>query len=210
MKGRTLAALLAMGVVAMSKTEAPKPEPIETPKTTTQAITTTLPRITTTKATTTATTKATTTIATTTEAKPVLYNVPLDIDLQIYIITQSEAHGIHPSIIFAMIEKESTYRAEVLGDNGNSYGLMQIQPRWNKDRMDKLGVTDLLDPFQNVTVGIDLMGELFNDYGDIGKALMAYNMGAPAANKNIRKGICSSSYSRAVMERSEEIKGELK
>ena len=105
--------------------------------------------------------------------------IPLDAEVQDHIITMCAERGIDPAVIFAMIAHESTYRADVIGDRGNSYGLMQIQPRWHQARMDKLGVTDLLDPIQNVTVGIDYLDELIDDYygGDLTKALVAYNQG---------------------------------
>ena len=106
-------------------------------------------------------------------------DIPLEAVVQDYIVTMCAERGIDPAVIFAMIAHESTYRADVIGDRGNSYGLMQIQPRWHQARMDKLGVTDLLDPIQNVTVGIDYLDELIDDYygGDLTKALVAYNQG---------------------------------
>lgn len=119
-------------------------------------------------------------------------SIPLDMELQNYIVETSRKHGIEPQIVMAMIERESTYSADRIGDNGNSYGLMQIQPRWHYERMQKLGCTDLLDPFQNVTVGIDYLAELLNRYGSIDKALVAYNQGS-------YKGTVTT-YAKAVME----------
>ncbi len=106
-----------------------------------------------------------------------LYDVPLDDSLQLHIIETAEAHGIDPAIIVAMAWKESTYRADAIGDGGNSYGLCQIQPRWHYSRMQKLGCTDLLDPYQNVTVACDYLCELVNRYGSTEAALTAYNRG---------------------------------
>ena len=106
-----------------------------------------------------------------------LYDVPLDDDLQLHIVSEAEAHGIDPAIIFAMAWKESTYRVDAIGDNGNSLGLMQVQPRWHSGRMAKLGCPDLLDPFQNVTVAVDYLAENLNRYGSIEAALTAYNRG---------------------------------
>ena len=106
------------------------------------------------------------------------FDVPLDADLQAFIIQTCEEHNIQPEIMIALIEKESTFRSDTMGDGGNSYGLCQIQPRWHKERMDKLGVTDLLDPKQNVTVAVDYLSELLARYdGDIAKALVGYNQG---------------------------------
>ena len=107
-----------------------------------------------------------------------IYNVNLSTEVQECIITECGKYNIPPEIVVAMIERESRFNANAIGDNGNSFGLMQIQPRWHNKRMEKLGCADLLNPVQNVKVGIDYLGELYNRYGDIGKALTAYNTGS--------------------------------
>lgn len=112
-----------------------------------------------------------------TEPPVTLYDVPLDEGLQMHIIETAEANGIDPAIIMAMAFKESTYQVDAIGDNGNSYGLLQIQPRWHYARMQKLGCMDLLDPYQNVTVAVDYLCELLSKYGSLDKALTAYNRG---------------------------------
>lgn len=136
------------------------------------------------------------------------FDVPLSYDLQDFIAELCEVYHVDPAIVTAMIYKESTYRADAMGDSGKSYGLMQIQKRWHEARMDKLGVDDLLDPYQNVAVGIDFLAELIKKYdGNVEKALVAYNMGASGAYKNcFSKGIYSSKYSRAVLAKAESLK----
>lgn len=134
------------------------------------------------------------------------YPVPLDEDLQFFIAQECERVSIAPEVVFAMIQKESSFRADAVGDNGQSFGLLQIQPRWHAERMDRLGVDDLLDPYQNIKVGIDYLAELVNRYEDIDMALMAYNAGSAGANKHWwSKGVYSNSYSTEVMETSEAI-----
>ena len=43
--------------------------------------------------------------------------------------------------------------------------------------MKRLGVTDLYDPEQNITVGCDILSELLNKYGNYKDALSVYNSG---------------------------------
>lgn len=140
---------------------------------------------------------------TTTTAQPKVMSywdsIPLDKELQNYIVEQSHANGIPPQVVMAMIYKESTYIADNIGDNGNSYGLMQIQPRWHYERMTDLGCTELLDPYQNVTVGIDYLAELLNKYGDIEKALTAYNRGHYSGTV--------TEYAKAVLAKADELWG---
>lgn len=126
------------------------------------------------------------------------YDVPLDTDLQAHIINECGAYGIDdPGIILAMIQRESSYDSNSIGDNGMAYGLMQVWPKWHWDRMERLGVTDLLNPYQNVTVGIDYLAELLEKYdGNMTMALVAYNKGPSDAYEDcFSKGVYSSWYS---------------
>lgn len=127
------------------------------------------------------------------------YDVPLDENLQDYIFTQCYDYGVDPAIIFSMIWKESCYRPKVIGDNGESYGLMQIQQKWFKKQMEELGLTDLLDPYQNVKLGIHYVAELMRKGKPIEWVLMAYNGGQSYANKKFKKGEISS-YATKVLE----------
>ena len=89
----------------------------------------------------------------------------------------AKRYGLNPNIIKALIEEESGWYESAEGDNGNSIGLMQIQERWHKERMKRLGVKDLYDPEQNITVGCDILSELLNKYGNYRDALSVYNSG---------------------------------
>lgn len=130
----------------------------------------------------------------------ILYNVPLETELQLHIIQVAESYGIDPAIIFAMCFWESTYNPANIGDSGESFGLMQIQPKWHSDRMARLNCTDLLDPFQNVIIGTDYLAEQLARYGgDINKALVAYNAGHYSGT--------ITKYATVVMAMAEELRG---
>lgn len=116
------------------------------------------------------------------------YDIPLDNDLQAHIFTLCEHYGIEPTIIFAMINIESLFIPDIIGDNGNSYGLMQIQARFCQDLMEELGCYDLLDPYQNVTVGIDIVASFFEYEKPLEWVLMAYNGGPGYANRKWANG----------------------
>lgn len=132
---------------------------------------------------------------------PVLYDVPLGAELQLVIAAECESKGVDPAVMFALIQRESYFTADAIGDNGNSFGLCQIQPKWHSERMERLGVTDLLDPVSNVRVAVDLLNELLDRYeGDYGKALTAYNTGK-------YRGTVTE-YANAVLDIAEELKGE--
>lgn len=132
------------------------------------------------------------------------FDVPLDEELQNYIFDLCEEYNINPAMIIAIIERESNYNASAKGDSGNSLGLMQIQPRWSEERMARLGCPDLLDPYQNVTVGIDILVEYFNKGNSVEWVLMAYNGGPSYANRKIENGEISE-YAKNVLELTESL-----
>lgn len=136
----------------------------------------------------------------------VYFDIPLDEDLQDHIFAECERYGVEPAVVVAMIERESRFNADVIGDSGRSFGLMQIQPRWHSGRMEKLGCTDLLDPYQNVTVGIDFLAELIGSGKGVEWALMAYNGGPGYANRLRGEGRVSD-YAAGVMASSREKHG---
>jgi len=141
--------------------------------------------------------------------EPTLWNVPLDEDVQLAVIESCEKHDIDPAVVFAIIYHESRFQPEVMGDQGRSYGLMQIQQKFHLDRMERLGVTDLLDPVQNVVVGIDILAELADMYdGNISKALVAYQNGPTGAERNFfSDGVYENAFSRFVFEKAGEFHG---
>lgn len=130
------------------------------------------------------------------------FDVPLSKDLQNHIFNLCANYNVKPSIIIAMIQRESNFKSKAIGDNGDSFGLMQIQPKWHKERMQRLNCTDLLDPYQNVTVGIDIFAELLDEDKGLEWALMAYNGGASYADKKIADGIVSN-YAKDVILKSD-------
>lgn len=127
------------------------------------------------------------------------YDVPLDEELKCYIETMCRCYEIRPEIVYGIMAVESNFNAKAVGDNGNSLGLMQIQPRWNKQRMEDLNVTDLLDAKQNAHTGIDILAELLEKYSET-EALVVYNMGESGANKYVfSKGKTATEYSESVL-----------
>lgn len=105
--------------------------------------------------------------------------------------------NVDPLIIEAQVFEESRYISSVVGGGGAWLGLMQISPKWHRDRMERLGVTDLFDPYSNLLVGIDYMSELIDIYHDKVLALMVYNGSASAYSKWENGQI--SSYAQNVM-----------
>ena len=144
--------------------------------------------------------------AETSEKAPKTYDVPLDADLQNHIITLCDRENIDPALVMAVIGVESNYNVEAIGDNGRSYGLMQVQTEWHQARIERLKTPDMLNPYDNVTVGIDILAEKISKDKGIEWALMAYNGGNSHADMMQQTGQLSE-YAEAVIKLWQELKG---
>ena len=131
--------------------------------------------------------------------------------VQVYLWCLCEERGLDYYTVVALIERESGYRWDALGDNGNSYGYCQVQKKWHLERMEEENVQDLMDPYGNLRVATNYLVYLQDKYGSSGTncVLMAYNMGETRARELWKDGTYSSNYSRGILQRAEEIKQEL-
>lgn len=128
------------------------------------------------------------------------YNVPLSHDVQDYLFKLCNQYDIPSALMIALIDMESSFNPKAVSSNGSSYGLCQIN-KVNFDSLRKeLGVTDFLDPKQNIYCGVYKLQFPYHNFdGDLHKALMVYNMGSSGAQKQWNKGIYTSAYSRAIV-----------
>lgn len=124
--------------------------------------------------------------------------------MQIYTRCLCKQNDVPYALVLAIIEYESGYEFDKTGDNGNSKGYMQIYEKWHTDRMQKLNCTDLMNPYQNVKVGIDFLSYLLKKYGTVQDALAAYNYGERGAREHLwNNGVYVYSYNTAIMQRME-------
>lgn len=114
-----------------------------------------------------------------------------------------EQKDICPELVQAIIETESNWDPEAR--NGDCIGLMQISEYWHQDRMERLGVTDLTDPYDNILVGVDYLQELTRRYVDQAMVLMIYN-GDSRAWRFWETGEMSE-YAAKILEKAAELEG---
>lgn len=138
---------------------------------------------------------------------PTIYDVPLGRGFQEFIRDTAEPKGVDPVLVIAVIGQESNYDGDIIGDNGSSFGLMQIQPKWHAERMERLGCEDLLNDWQNVEVGVDILAELLDKNHGTEWALMAYNGGEPYADAMAARGEVSE-YAETVLMLVEDLRGD--
>lgn len=114
---------------------------------------------------------------------------PLSYELQTMLYGACLEFGVEFELALAVMEQETQFR-NLMGDGGKAYGYFQVWPKWHKDRMEKLGVTDLMDPESNFRVACDFLSECINKYG-LERGLGYYNSGEAKV----------TGYSREVMEK---------
>lgn len=118
-----------------------------------------------------------------------------------YIEIVCQDKHICPELVEAIIEKESSWSPNAI--NGDCIGLMQVSEKWHKERMGRLGVEDLKDPYDNILVGVDYLSELFEQYEDVGAVLMKWN-GDSRLTEYIGTGKLSE-YAEKILDRSAEL-----
>ena len=139
------------------------------------------------------------------EVKEILNRVPMSDELLRHVREQAERQGVPFEIALAVIERESSYQPDAVSDTGD-FGLMQINICNHRWLYEELGITDVMDPEQNIEAGLYILGRAFQKYDDPDKALMAYNMGDSGMKAAWSKGQHSSKYSRAVIETAQALK----
>lgn len=97
-------------------------------------------------------------------------------DIQQMIINEANRQGLDPNIALAVAQNESGFNPNAIGDNGNSFGIFQINKPAHPD------YTGGLDPQKNIEYGVGFLKRLHTQNGgDIRKTLERYNGSGPMA-----------------------------
>jgi hypothetical protein len=113
-----------------------------------------------------------------------------------------EGYYIDFPFAMAVMFCESSFRADIVSGTNDS-GLMQINVKNHKWLSERLGLDDIIDPYQNIRAGLYILRGLFEKYDDPAKVLMAYNMGEYGASVLWEQGITETTYSRKVLQQAD-------
>jgi hypothetical protein len=90
----------------------------------------------------------------------------------------SEAHGVDPLLVRALIQVESNYQSRARSRKG-AMGLMQLMPATARS----YNVRNPFDPRANIEAGIKHLKSLIDRFGQVDLGLAAYNAGEGAVTK---------------------------
>lgn len=115
--------------------------------------------------------------------------------------------NVKPELVHSIIWYESRYNSSSVSKSG-CVGLMQVSPKWHKQRAERLGVTNLHDQRGNILVGVDYLNDLYRYNGeDWELALMLYSMDNKKARQLHSLGM-TTTYVDSVLSRSYELRKE--
>lgn len=108
-----------------------------------------------------------------------------------YVYKYSEENRVDPLLVFAIIKAESNFDDDVVS-NRNAIGLMQLVDATANDMARRLKIDyndkTLYQPEQNIMLGVKYFSVLYEKYGNIPVALIAYNAGMGTVDKWIENG----------------------
>lgn len=125
-------------------------------------------------------------------------DIPLDQDLQDYVWMIAGEYALDPYLIFAVMYVESKFDPNVISTT-DDYGLMQINICNHAWLSAKYGITNFLDPYQNILAGADILSEKIHKTNDFRTGLMSYNLGEGTASYLWSIGQYTSDYAEKVM-----------
>lgn len=138
----------------------------------------------------------------------VQYNISLPVEYQKYAYNICKRYGIDYPLFIALMFRESGFNAGIVSAGGYAYGLCQIGISNYANLNAKLGITDLLDPYDNMTAGAYMLNvymgiastKVSDELTKIVYALNSYNMGENAYyNLCFSQGIIDRAYSNNIL-----------
>lgn len=95
-------------------------------------------------------------------------------DFDVVIDRAAATNGVDPDLVRGLIGQESGFDPRATGDDGSSFGLMQLQ----KPTALAVGESgDLFDPATNIRAGTKYLAQQIRRTGDVAAGLSAYNGG---------------------------------
>ncbi len=111
-------------------------------------------------------------------AKPRRQRAPADDTYDALIHYLGRRHGVEPALVKAVIAAESAFDPNAVSRAG-AQGLMQLMPA----TADEMGVVAPFEAAENIDGGVRYLRAMLDRYGDVHRALAAYNAGPTAVDR---------------------------
>lgn len=131
-------------------------------------------------------------------------NIPLETHYQLFLESKCEEYDVDFWLAVALMESESSFDLDAVGDKGKSVGLMQINKCWwDADIFEDKNV---YEPCDNIEMGLTILSDLLTRYEPV-YAIQMYKCGEYRGRALLEEGVILDQ-AVAVVNRAEEIKGE--
>lgn len=127
-------------------------------------------------------------------APPRRVKVPTERDYDHLILDVAAQHGVEPGLVKAVIAAESNFKPHAVSRVG-AQGLMQLMPATAAD----LGVERPFGVVENIDGGVRYLRAMLDRFGDVARALAAYNAGPGAVDRH--RGVPPYPETRAYIKR---------
>lgn len=124
----------------------------------------------------------------------VKYDINLSENLQKYAYNMCKKYGVPYLVFLGLMRTESNFRSNAKSSTGD-YGICQINKSNLSYLKKKLGITDLLDPYQSIKAGAYWLSRYYKSWKDEASgeeldlhALNSYNWGEGNYRKYLKKG----------------------
>lgn len=104
---------------------------------------------------------------------------PIQHSFDALIAYTARIYGVDPALVKAVVAAESNFQVDAVSRKG-AQGLMQLMPATSAT----LGVHAPLEPVENLNGGVRYLKEMLDRYGDVTRALAAYNAGPTAVDRH--------------------------
>ena len=132
-----------------------------------------------------------------TEGK-IYYDIPLSQEKQDYIFSLCEEYSLPADLVLAVMKAESNFTDGEISEN-NDWGIMQINSVNHEWLKKELGVSDILDFYDNTLCGVYMLSDYYHKYADINKIAMCYRYGEAGALKMWEQGIYETEYTGQII-----------
>lgn len=137
----------------------------------------------------------------------IYHNIPLSAELQRYAYNICKEEDVPFDLLIGLIQRESSFNPDAISKDGHDFGLCQVRDINFPKLTEELGITDFMNPKNNIRAAVHILSPYIKKYGDesMHLVLMCYNQGESGAKESWKKNTYSTKYTWDIMKNSSEL-----